>query len=375
MVLSVLLIPRARPRVQGNYLPQLSVGASYTRNQLDASVSLPTGYWLRDLSAVPGLDPRTVNGPAFDPALGAPSTSPDTSNPPGAPSRTALFPTGYETLTFQKKDQLGLKVQLTQALIVPALWPAFEPADLGERATAATVEAERRELLFAVVQLYYGCVGLKEVIGIHERLLENDRQHEAEAKVRVGSGNAPRITLVRAQIDRSKAEQDLVRARMSYASAKVALATLLDREEDFEVERPGEPGIAADAVELENQARRDRPDLAAARLSREAAERQRAAVFYSYAPAIVGTASYQLANVKGFTNSDSAWAVSVALSCTLWDGGLRESFKAGVATPLEASDANTALAAAELGLVSEALSAQLAVLKLAKATGAFNPRP
>jgi outer membrane protein TolC len=422
-------------RVLANYLPQLSVGASYTRNQYDASFSLPTGFWLRDLSAVPGFDPRTVNGPVYDPTKGAPSSSPDTTNPPGAPSTTVLFPTDYETLTMQKKDQVGLKAQLTQALIVPALWPAFEIADLGERATAATVEAERRELLFAVVQLYYGCVGLKEVIGIQERLLENDRVHEEEARVRVESGNTPRITLIRAQIDRTKAEQDLVRARMSYASAKIALGTLLDREADFEVEAPAEPQVQAQPAELEAHAQAQRPDLVAARLAQTAAERQRTAVFYTYAPSIVGTASYQLANVKGFTNSYSGWAAGVALSWTLWDGGLREStlreassklaeanaavrsaelktrdevrrafldlesarvnrakaeetvklarenlalidvgFKAGVATPLEASDASTALAAAELGLVSETLNAQLAVLKLAKAAGRFDPR-
>jgi hypothetical protein len=40
---------------------------------------------------------------------------------------------------------------------------------------------------------------------------------------------------------------------------------------------------------------------------------------------------------------------------------------------MEASDANTALAAAELSLVTETLNAQLAVLKLTKAAGKFKP--
>lgn len=64
------------------------------------------------------------------------------------------------------------------------------------------------------------------------------------------------------------------------------------------------------------------------------------------------------------------------------DPGTREkqvlvdvSFKTGVANPLGASDANTALAATKLGLVSSTLNAQLAVLKLAKAEGPLNPQP
>jgi outer membrane protein TolC len=148
----------------------------------------------------------------------------------------------------------------------------------------------------------------------------------------------------------------------------------------------------------------------------------------------VATATYQLANVKGFIDSYGAWAAGVGLSWTIWDGGLRESqrrenaskvseanealravrakvrdevrralldldkarasrikaeekvrlarenmrplnvaFQAGSATQVEISDASTALAAAELSVVTVKLNSQLAALKVVKATGAFNP--
>jgi outer membrane protein TolC len=382
-------------RVLANYLPQINVEGSYTRNEHEASLSMPTGLAVRA-----GM----------------------------------VVPTGSKTLTFQKTDQFAARGQITQALIVPSLWPAFKIADLGESLAAANVEYARREILFAVVQVYYGCVSLKEVVGIHERLLENNLKHEQDAQVLVEANAAPQIALLRAQIDRTTAEQELLNARASYASAKVALGTLLDRESDFDVVAPPEPEVVGTGAAMEERAERDRPDVRAARLSREIAERSAAAVRYSYAPNLVGTATYQVANLKGFIDSYTAWAVGVGLSWTIWDGGLRESqrrenaskvaeanealrsvmakvrdevrrgalelekarasrakaeekvklarenmrlvdvaFQAGAATAVEVSDANTALAGAELSRTTETLNAQLAALKLARAAGAFAP--
>jgi outer membrane protein, multidrug efflux system len=49
-------------------------------------------------------------------------------------------------------------------------------------------------------------------------------------------------------------------------------------------------------------------------------------------------------------------------------------YKAGAATYIEVSDANTALLNAELSQVSEALNADLAATRLLKAAGAFTAR-
>jgi outer membrane protein TolC len=49
-------------------------------------------------------------------------------------------------------------------------------------------------------------------------------------------------------------------------------------------------------------------------------------------------------------------------------------FKAGAATYLEVSDANTALAAAELSVITETLNADLAALRLLQTSGGFPAR-
>lgn len=414
----------ASSKVLANYLPQITASGAYTRNQYAAELSLPTRSWVRTVG------PNDQNGPPSDP-----------SHPElGAPSGDVVVPdpAGVYTTALQKQDQFTGQLQLQQAILVPALWPAFKVADLSEEVATLGAEAARREVLFGVASLYYGAATLRELIAVQERLLQSSLEHEQNARVQVESGAAPKIVLVRAQIDRARAEQDLTRAQKSYELAKVALATMLDRGADFEVVRPEEPVLPADLVALESSALTLRPDVAAARVGRELAARAHDANSYQYLPALFGRANYQAANLKGFTNAYGQWSVSLIASWTLWDGGLRESalresaarrleaeaalhgaelkaeeevrrarievelaranrtkaeeqlklahenmrlvdttHLAGEATQLEVSDATAALAAAEVGAVAESLNSQLAALKLLKASGRFqaNPNP
>src|SRR5690606_18975576 len=245
-----------------------------------------------------------------------------------------------------------------------------------------------------------------------------------------------KVALLRAQIDRARAEQDLLRARNSYLSTLSALATLLNEPADFEVVVPEEPVLPAGIEELEKTVL-ERPDVAAAQRSLELAEAGRSGAQWRYAPSLGLSAVYRVANVGGFTGKSYSWAVTLGLQWVIWDGGLREaelressakvaeakanaavaenrardevrrglldlasaranrikaeeqlrlaregqrlvdvSFKAGAATYLEVTDANTALAAAETGFVGETLNASLAALRVLKAAGQFaQPAP
>jgi outer membrane protein TolC len=168
----------------------------------------------------------------------------------------------------------------------------------------------------------------------------------------------------------------------------------------------------------------------AAESSLRLAERNRAGVLARYAPTVGAFARWQWANTAGFSGRESAWALGLALDWALFDGGLRESdlresgarireaeavrgaarlravdevkrgrldldsavanrekakeqlalarenqklvevnYRAGAATYLEVTDANAALLSAELTQVSEALSADLAALRVLLAAG------
>lgn len=403
------------------YLPQVTASGSFTHNDF-SDIRFPTQYAVANCGS-PGC--------YFD-ASGQVRTDP---NVPG-PTTFTLFPVGEPSL-IAKQDQLNAQLQATQALFAPQAWFGIASARAGERLAAESVEQARRDILFGVAQGYYAAAGLKQVVTIQERQLAIAVEHERDARVRYEAGTTPKVSLLRAEIDRATAEQDLKRAQNAYLSAKVAVATLLDRPDAaFEVQVPPSPQApAAPAGELVDAALRDRPDVRAAAEQITVSDRSRQANQMRYLPTLAAFGRYAYTNAAGFSGENWSWAVGLALNWTLFDGGLRESdlreassrarearaaeagarararqevaqawldldsaransakagerlalarenqrlvdvnYRAGAATYLEVSDANTALLQAELAQVSESLSADLAALRLLRAAGAFNPR-
>jgi outer membrane protein TolC len=368
------------------YLPQVSAGATYTRNPSD--VSFPLG---------PGVEAQ-----------------------------------------IQQRDQFGAQVQVNQAILAPALWPAIGNAYTAEKVVALNVENARREVLYGVAQVYYGAASLKQAVSVTERQLAITRERERDARVRYQAGATPKVALLRAEIDRAQSEQDLKRAQNAFLTAKVSLATLLDHAGEFDVEIPPAPQPPQGALpELEAAALRERPDVQAAAKSLDLAQGQRNGIYYQYAPSLGAFGRYQWANLKGLTGEETTWALGLGLTWNIFDGGLREanlreasakvveadaakraadaraleevrnarldlesalankakavervtlarenqqitavSYKAGAGTYLETTDAVESLRQAELGLVTDTLNADLAAIRLQKAVGAFQePRP
>ncbi len=411
------------------YLPQLGAGASYTHNNVEAAVSFPTGYYVRDSAtgAVPPGSQQPQPG-AFDPSLPASPT-----NPPGGPTTLLLYPAGVETAVVQALDQLGAQIQLTQAIFAPGVWSGIRTAGESERLAATNLESTRADILFGAAQLYYNAAALKQAVAVQERILATNRDHERDARVRYEAGAVNKMTLLRAEIDRARTEQDLKRAQIAYAQARVSLATLLDRKDSaFEVDVPREP--ARPEGDLQARALSERPDVRAARQTVTVDERQREGVYTGYVPTVDAFAHYRWSNVAGFTGLYTSWDLGLSVNWNLFDGGLREAnlreararlaeaessrasaeakaldevkraqldlesavanrakaeeevslarenhrlvevnFRAGTATYIEVSDATSALVSAELSKVTESLNVDLAALRLQKAAGLFDP--
>ncbi len=394
------------------HLLQVRAGASYTRNSYGAALDLPTGFLVRD--------------------LGSPQGPPAGQGVPGSPTTLTVVPSGTERLVIQEQDQLGARVEASQPLLAPSLWFAIRASNQGAAAAEQSVDAARREVLFGVAQAYYGAVSLAKLVGVSERLLEIARRQERDAATRYRAGTIARVGPVRAEIDRARAEQDLVRARNAYQSGLIALALLLDREPDFDVVEAPEPGLPDDLGGLNETAQRRRPDLRATRLAEEVAGSLRLATAMRYLPTLGAFGWWQVSNATGFGGKRDTWAAGIGLSCTLLDGGLREaelregsarvaeasanrraaearasaevrqavldlesarakarkareeadlaaenqrlvetSYQAGAATAVEQADAAASLRNAEVGATTEALQAQVAALRVLYVAGLF----
>lgn len=393
-----------------NYLPQLTASGTYTYNAVEAVVLFPEEYAIRD--------------------VGAPTSPPG--GLPGAPTPYSLQVARTREVVINPTHALNAAVELSQAVISPVLWPAIASAHRTEQVAALQTEATRRDLLFSVAQAYYAAAGFNQALQAAQALLELNQARVQDTQVRFEAGTVTRVALLRAQFDLTQAEQNLVQARNGYNASLLALATLLAREPDFTVEAPPTPELPPSEADLVQWALQRRAEVRASRESVELALSRRREVLYSYAPALGLFGRWQISNAPGFVGQNSFWFASASLQWTLWDGGLREarlreasarvaeaeallrqvewqvreevrraqldladaranlaiarnalelaretlrltelSFRAGVATYLEVTDANASLTTAVVQEVRQRLQVDLAALRLLRAVGRF----
>ena len=353
-------------------------------------------------------------------------------------------PTGYtEGPHTTKSASLNFAWNLFNLRAFPALYSAFDTADIAR----LTQTQQRREILLNVAATYYSGLALKELAAVARKSAIATREHAKDAQARYEAGLIQLSAALRARIDYLRADQEVRRAQFAYTASKSQLAALIDRRDTaFEMSPPQEAPqeIRAQLKDLIAKALAERPEMAASRANEEIAARLKTDAWAQFLPTLAVTAnaryndpatSYRPAGATGFAVDpvSGTWAVAVALTLPLYDGGfryvalkdadsqlrqakaqtrgeaariedelrraqldldsaralrdeadqtvtasrenerlVRAQFAAGTASQVEVSDAESALFQSESTALQQRLSVQLAALRVAKAVGAFD---
>jgi outer membrane protein len=231
---------------------------------------------------------------------------------------------GAEPIVIQKQDQFGFTALASLPLFRGPAYPRIGMARQSVELAQLREMRSQQDFLLRVAQAYYLVVTRGDGVSALTRKLEVDRKHLAAAQAQVQVGQAPRSTVLRADLVATQDEQTLRAQRIMLQAAQRQLAILLGVPGSVEASRPSEPASpGGSAGQMTESALRDRLDIKAATLSVDLAQKAREAVWWGFLPTLDLSWLYRWSEAAGFAPSNGTWSLFLTLNVPLYDGGNR----------------------------------------------------
>jgi len=220
----------------------------------------------------------------------------------------------------------------TFSVIVPVLNPkgittlqgAYDRYD----AAVQQIGYGRDQLLFGVCKAYYGLATLQGLIDAAGRSVDAGRANFESKRVKAGLQAATQLEVKRAELELAQAEARRVDLQADLKRTKSTFRYLTGIEGEFDVVVPEAPPLEqANTVDLWiDEAKRQRRDLTAARISVKASERDVLGGWFGYLPTVdlIGQAKLDNAEEQRFDDDPFSWNILGTLTWNLYDGGISQ---------------------------------------------------
>ena len=206
-------------------------------------------------------------------------------------------------------------------------WFGYSRAKLMTEASANQLERNDQEVMFRVVQAYYGVLLAQRQLEIAERAVSTAEAIEQTSRNRVESGVAVDSDLLSAQVQTASRKQERIKAQgnVSLAQAAFALAMGLPADTKFQFsDAPIELGLLPSPNELEAKAMTARPDLKRVKTEQLAQDKSVSMAKYAFAPRLNALAQWQTdGRSLGWGNAGNNWTAGVELQFELFTGGAK----------------------------------------------------
>lgn len=339
---------------------------------------------------------------------------------------------GARKVILQQKNTLGGLGTFTMSLFDARALPGLRQTKKSARVVEENAAFTQQDLLYEVARAYLGVLASQRLVEVNRHTLKVAEEHLRDAAAQAKAGTTLRLAVTRAEIEVVKARREMTRAENSQEAAWVALSYLLGQPVRGRLVRPAAPTMPSSSVQgLVAEAQRSRRDLRAARSEIASAQQGISVAQGAYYPSLGLVASSRATQNTGFADRILNSQTLFTLGWTIFDGGtryaelkekhsfLREAtlkhaqltrnierevraailelrtaeaslltsrrelelarenhgmvmarFRAGLATTIEAVDAATQLANAEVGVLREELAVDTVRVNLLRAVGA-----
>lgn len=275
------------------------------------------------------------------------------------PEEFQSFFEGSEPTVIQARNYADANASVIQPLFSAESVPLMRGAYALRDAQELTEDGVRLQVRVGAAQAYYGLVVSREGVKIAEEALQNAQRHHALAQRQVQAGLAPPLAEKQGELAVSRAERGLREAQERLATAELGFELLTGLSPDVEASLPPPPQVGvASLEEAVDRALAQRPDLQAAALQAHAAQLQHQADVLGWLPDVQARLTGTWTQNLGFQGEPTWWLFVVSATWTAWDGGYRVGTNRATASQARMADLSvqrsTDLARQEVTLAWEA---------------------
>lgn len=245
-------------------------------------------------------------------------------------NRTPGINLGNARIPVGSRDNYNWIVTVTQPLFTGrALSAAHELSKLGVETGGLDFEMERLDLVLRAKEAYFAVLEADKGVDVARSAVESLESNVKVARDFFNVGIIPINDVLKAEVELSKARQNLVTARNGASMARSSFNTVLSRPietpvllEDILIHQP----IDGDFQDYVNRALKQRPEMKLLLSAIAAADQEIVLARSGYYPEVGLTYRYVREgddpDVRGSpVHESSSWDVTAGLSWTLWHGG------------------------------------------------------
>lgn len=209
-----------------------------------------------------------------------------------------------------------------------ASWRGITRAKEMNVAAGHQLERTEQEILFRVVQAYYGELLAGKQLGVAEQAERTAKSIMDRSQVRYDSGLVVESDILSSKVRLAGREQELIRARNNLEFARAQLNTAMGVPADAQYQ-PGDPLAersltTAPLPELEQKALQTRPDLKRIEAQQSAQELSVAIAKSSFGPRLNAFAGWELDNPTFLAGGGgNNWLGGIELQIDLFEGGAK----------------------------------------------------
>jgi outer membrane protein TolC len=224
-------------------------------------------------------------------------------------------------------ESTTLALQGSQPIFSGQTLPGVQMAYAGEDATRYGVAAAQEQILFGVATAYYGVATAERYARLSDQSLANLRDHLKTAETRFAVGQIPRMGVLQAQIEVTKAEAAAARARNDYQNARLALGNLIGASQPPEL--PSAEDLTAATFKSDfpadptAEANQNRGDLKSSEAQLHVAQHNRTFNLMSLSPVLMLNGNLQHTDQPGSFGEKDSWTLMLMLNVPILQGGAR----------------------------------------------------